>query len=96
VKGKLLPLSALAKQWGWSVSKLHRLVAARQIPHIRVGKRRDVFFEEQELERWLAKLRVEQRDDARRATAPAANRRDLDAELAAWGLSREDTLLHHQ
>lgn len=95
MKGKLLPLSALAKQWGWSVSRLHRLVAAKRIPHVRIGPRRDVFFEEEVVERWLAKLRVEERDGARRATAAAARDRDLAAELADYGMSIDDTVLPH-
>lgn len=97
MKGKLLPLSALAKQWGWSISRLHRLVAAKRIPHVRIGPRRDVFFEEEAVERWLAKLRVEERDGARRATAAAAHRGqdDLAAELAKFGMSVEETVLPH-
>jgi hypothetical protein len=94
--GKLLPLSVLAKEWGWSVSKLHRLVAARRIPVVRIGPRRDCYFEEEAVERWLATQRVEQRDDSRRVTAPTTHANDdLAAELAEYGVDIRDVTLPH-
>lgn len=85
---QLLPLSALAKRWGWSVSKLHRLVARKGIPHLRLGKRRDVFFRESAIEAWLAEQTVPAKD-----SSPAASQREDgydDEELRRFGLTRED------
>lgn len=76
-EGRLLPLSALARQWGWSVSRLHRLVKAKQIPHLRIGTRRggDVFFEEAAIEAWLAAHRVDELAPKTEAAAIARGRR---------------------
>lgn len=90
--GRLLPLSSLAKQWGWSVSKLHRLVAANRIPHVRIGARNDVYFEEAVVDAWLA-----QRRGGPSLVAPAAAPVDggLDAELALFGMTRDELTLPH-
>lgn len=55
---RLLTLMQLAEKWGWSRSKLWRLVQRKEIPHIRIGPRRDVHFRESVVEAWLLEREV--------------------------------------
>lgn len=92
-RGRLIPLSALAVEFGWSVSKLYPLVAARRIPHLRIGPRRDVYFERDAIEAWIAARRVE--DGTAKRAAAATTRRArmaIEDELAVFGLRPEDAV----
>ena len=81
---RLLPLMELARRWGWSRSKLWRLVDTGQIPHIRIGARRDVHFRERDVEAWLQAHTI----GAAKPPAPAGKPSRSFAEEC--GLSREE------
>lgn len=66
---RLLTLMQLAEKWGWSRSKLYRLVKRGEIPHLVIGPRRDVHFREAVVEAWLAELEVPMKDAPRRRAA---------------------------
>lgn len=55
---RLLTLMQLATKWGWSRSKLTRLVTKQGIPHLRIGARNDVYFRESVVEAWLLERAV--------------------------------------
>lgn len=82
-----LTLVELADAWGWSPSKLYRLVEAQAIPHARIRGR--IYFEPGLVEAWFACYRraERQREDA---IATPAERSRLD-ERRALGLSDEET-----
>jgi predicted DNA-binding transcriptional regulator AlpA len=85
---RLIPLSALAREFGWSVSKLHRLVDARRIPHLRIGARRDVYFERDAIEAWIAAQRVaEHNAKAAAAAPPARSKKTIEEECRALGVA---------
>lgn len=71
---KKLTQRELADLWGWSMTRLTRMVNTNAIPHLRIGK--EVWFELSALEPWL---------DARRrgptVSAPARDRADECARL---------------
>lgn len=50
---RLMPLMELARHWGWSRSKLWRLVQRGEIPHLALGPRKDIHFRESQVEAWL-------------------------------------------
>jgi excisionase family DNA binding protein len=83
---RLLTLMQLAKQWGWTRSKLWRLVAAGEIPHIRVGVRRTVYFRERDLEQWLAARTVGTKAKPMPAPRPAQTQSFAEE----FGVSPED------
>lgn len=58
VSGRVLTLMQLATKWGWSRSKLQRLVARKGIPHLRLNARGDVHFVERDVDRWLEEQTV--------------------------------------
>lgn len=83
---RLLTLMQLAKAWGWSRGKLWRLVASGEIPHIRVGARRDVHFRERDVEAWLAARTIGPVASDTPTPPPAAKRSFAEE----FGLSPED------
>jgi predicted DNA-binding transcriptional regulator AlpA len=91
--GKLIPLSVLAKAWGWSVWRLYHKVQQQEIPHLRIGARRDVFFEEDAVERWLEAQRVREKTSATPAPRPRSGAREIEEELAALGVERDPAFL---
>lgn len=93
-RARPLPLSQLAEELGFSISKLHRLVASKQIPHLRIGARRDVYFERADVEAWLTAQRVEA------AGAPASRRScpdrpSLEEELETFGMTVDELTFPH-
>jgi excisionase family DNA binding protein len=83
---RLLPLMALATRWGWSRSKLYRLVRANAIPHLRKGPRRDVYFRERDVEAWLAAQTRAPQGGPR----PAGTARSIEEERQQVGIASED------
>jgi predicted DNA-binding transcriptional regulator AlpA len=72
----------LARKWGWSRARLHRLVAKKAIPHLRIGERNDVFFQESVVEAWLREREVPVASMApRRESSEEASRLELCREL---------------
>jgi excisionase family DNA binding protein len=84
VSDRLIPLMELAKQWGWSRSKLWRLVVRKEIPHVRIGPRGDVHFRESQVEAWLEARTV---GDHAVATPSTRSKKSFAEE---FGLSAED------
>ncbi len=74
-------IAELADRWGWSRSKLYRLVYAHEIPYVRIGSGRGgIYFEESVVEQWLEARR-------RRPTALAQHgARSRAEERAALGI----------
>jgi excisionase family DNA binding protein len=55
----LLTVAQLAEKWGWSQQKLRALVQAKEIPHIRLGRRHNaIHFRESVVEAWLREREV--------------------------------------
>lgn len=71
-----IPQRELAKAWGWSMTKLTRMVNRGEIPHLRIGKA--IFFEASALDAW---------QDARRvAMAMPSGRRSRTQDCAELGI----------
>lgn len=66
-RDRLLTLMQLAEKWGWSRSKLWRLVKRGEIPHLVIGPRRDVHFRESHIEAWLLEREVPAKNAPRRS-----------------------------
>ncbi len=80
-RDRLLSIKQLADRWGWSVSKIYRLVVARRIPHVRL-RGGGYYFREAEIEAWLEAQTLRPRE------APAVSP-DRAAECAALGIPVE-------
>ncbi len=69
-RDRKLTVAQLAEQWGWSRSRIYRLVYAQAIPFVRIGcGRGGIYFEESAVESWLEARR--QRPRERAAQRPA-------------------------
>jgi excisionase family DNA binding protein len=56
---RLLTVAQLCEKWGWSQQQLRRLVQAREIPHLRLGRRHHaIHFRESAVEAWLREREV--------------------------------------
>lgn len=72
---RLLTIKQLAEKWGWSMQKISRLVQAKAIPHLRIGRRNnDIHFEESAVDAWLQARRVPVAVDEDRAIATQVDR----------------------
>ena len=72
---RMLTIKQLAEKWGWSMQKLGRLVTAKAVPHVRIGRRNnDIHFIESEVEAWLEARRVPVAADEARAIAQQIDR----------------------
>lgn len=80
---RLLPLMELARHWGWSRSKLWRLVKRGEIPHLIIGPRRDVHFRESQVEAWLEAQTIGATPETRAETRRRATERDDEADRLA-------------
>lgn len=83
-RDRLLTVKQLSEKWGWSIQKIHRLIAAQAIPHLRLDGRRhnSIHFRESELEAWLEAQRAPAIDGARAAIAAL----DREAECRRLGI----------
>jgi excisionase family DNA binding protein len=59
-RDRLLTVKQLGEKLGWSIQKIHRLIAAKKIPHLRLEGRTNcaIHFRESEVEAWLEAQRV--------------------------------------
>jgi predicted DNA-binding transcriptional regulator AlpA len=77
---RLLTTMELATKWGRTRSWVMRRVYAKEIPHIRMGKRNDVYFRESVVDAWLESQEIPAKGAPRRSVESL----DQAAETARW------------